>query len=205
MEKYPSKISKALEAHLVRSFVIFFVVFLFLKFVFNINFSLIHIGYYILFTVCYILLTYIYLAKTNTDFIVLDDRIEMVNNLPFFKKKTVLPFNEIKSIVFRHEWTESLQEKIKPRTLGFIITEYLVSAFFPYDYKWIKFTTDRSYTFLCFGLEFDYFDNNDEALIEGLFYKLAACGIDVRWTNIKLNYYAGMMRNINPAEKNKSK
>lgn len=195
MEKYPGNISTTLGSHLSRSLVLLLLLFFLLKFLFNVDFLSIAVMYYVLFFVCYILFTYIYLGKTNNDFVVFEDRIEIINKLPFFKRKTVLHFNEIKSIVFRHEWTESIRNKIKPPNLSFLLSDFLLPLFFPYDYKWIRFTTEKNYIFYCFGLEFDYYDN-EGPLIEGLFHKLGDCGLNVSWTNIELNYYAGMMKNM---------
>ena len=195
MEKYESKISTALGAHLSRSFFLLLILYFLLHFSFNVDFTSISITYYILFVLAYILYSYIYLGSTNNDFIIFNNRVEIINKLPFFKRKTIFYFEDIKQVLFRHEWTESVQEKIKPRILSFILTDFFLSMFFPYDYKWIRFTTQKSYTFYCFGLEFDYYDN-EGPLIEDLFHRLGDYGVNVCWTNNELNYYKGMMKNM---------
>jgi hypothetical protein len=200
---FSSKILNSLALHLIRHFFAGFIIFLLLKFLFKVDFSNIHIKYYVIGLIFYAILTYVYIGLVNHDFIVFKDKIEVINRVPFFRNKKVFKYEDIKLIQFRHEWTEEFEEKFKLGIFGFLIRETVIQSFIPPDYKWIKIVSDRNYKFFCFGLEFDYYDN-EGPLIEELFYQLADYGIDVRWTNVKLNYYAGMMNKVNEKRKKAS-
>lgn len=193
---FPSKIFDTLALHLIRNALLGFFNFLGLKYLCKIDFSDINYQYYILAASLYAVLSYIYLGIVSHDFVVYNDRIEVLNRIPLFEKERAFYYKDIKLVFFRHEWTEELTEKFKLGIFGFLFKEMIIQSVIPPDYKWIKIVTDKPNKFYCFGLEFDYYDNKGP-LIEDLFFKLYDYGVKVRWTNIELNYYASMMNRVN--------
>jgi len=143
----------------------------------------------------YCILAYLYIGSTNNDILLFADRLEIVNRLPFFRKHHTFQLDKIKSVKFRHEWTETFGKSIKPNFLKYIVTQFLAPFFFPADYKWIRVSADKDYKFYCFGIEMDYYDN-EGLLFEDLFNKLADRGVNVSWTDTSDVYYSQMTRNI---------
>jgi hypothetical protein len=142
----------------------------------------------------YAVLAYLYTGFTNNDILVFDDRIEIVNRLPLFKKHYRFQLDKIKSMKFRHEWTETFGKSIKPSFFKYIVTQLLAPCFFPADYKWIRVCADKDYKFYCFGIEMDYYDN-EGPLFEDLFNQLAGKGVNVSWTDTTGIYYSQMTKN----------
>lgn len=55
--------------------------------------------------VIYLIIAIFYLGITNNDIAVYEDRLEIVNHLPLFKKRIAIPFDQIKTVTFRQEWS----------------------------------------------------------------------------------------------------
>ncbi|HEY9048688.1 MAG TPA: hypothetical protein VIN08_22440 [Ohtaekwangia sp.] len=145
----------------------------------------------ILASAIYLVLVYIYLGVTNHTFVFTDQTLEVENRLLFFRMRQSFPLRQIKQVLFRHDWTETAGKEIK---IGIFRTavRWTMHLFFPFDYKWIEITTTRSFRFYCFGLDYDYFDN-EGPLFEDLFKALKSRGIRVGWTNKKYSpYYDGL-------------
>lgn len=139
---------------------------------------------------------YIYTGLSSNDIILYDDKIEIVSNIPLFKKHLSFPLSEIQSVQFRHEWAETSIKFTKSifwdYTISFLLSHFLFFLL-PTKYKWIKVTTDQTYKFYCFGIEMDNYDNADSGLLfEDLFFALAHKGIIVSWTDNSDHYYQQM-------------
>lgn len=130
--------------------------------------------------VIYLIIVILYLGITNNDIVVYEDRLEIVNHLPLFKKRIAIPFDQIKTVTFRQEWTNFFEKRAQNLRLEAFLVLF-AGFFFPFDYKWIKISGDKNYTVYCFGLERDYFTNKGP-LFEDLFDLLSKKGLDVRWT-----------------------
>ncbi len=130
---------------------------------------------------------YAYAGLFNNDVIVCETGIQMVNRVPLFKKTTRFEFSSIQSISLRHDWTETFGTNIRIPWIK-VIAKELALLFFPWDYKWIKIVADKEYTFYCFGIEYDYFDN-EMPYFEDLFLELKKRHAHVRWTNNTSSYY----------------
>ena len=169
---------------------------------FTLNFKLTQIGFlgWIIIVFAYSIIAYVYTGFTNNDILVFDNRIEIVNKMPLFKKQVAFYLNKIELVTFRHEWTETFGKNIKPKILKTLIKDWFVSFIFPWDYKWIKVKTDKEHKFFCFGLSMDYYDN-DEIVFEDLFYELAKKQIKVTWTDTTENYYKQMTLKIEQLKK----
>lgn len=128
------------------------------------------------------IISYLYTGLTNNDVLVANNSIEIVNRMPLFKKRISFQYDKIRLIKFRHEWTETFGESIKPLFLKYILTGWIAPFFFPTDYKWINVSADKDYIFYCFGIERDFFEN-EEPCFEDLFNELSKKGVNVRWTN----------------------
>ena len=144
--------------------------------------------------VSYAVLAYVYAGFANDDILLYADRIEIVNRIPLFRKHYSFQIDQVESVKFRHEWTESFGKNIKPGLLKYIMSPFLATLFFPADYKWIKISTNKTYTFYCFGVDMDYYDNNGP-IFEDLFNKLAEKGVNVSWTDTPDTYYSHMEKN----------
>lgn len=136
---------------------------------------------WIVFSIIYLVVAYLYLSYFNNDIVVYDNSIEVINRLPPFRRKFHFPLYEVKSIQFRHDWTESIGRNIKPYKLGYWVGQ-IATLFFPSDYKWIKIESDKTYRFYCFGLEYDFYDNKNPHF-EDLYSDLSKRNVTVSWTN----------------------
>ncbi len=195
MQEFKSKIGSSFATFFILT--ISFLGLLFLLLFLTTNFRLTQItfsGWLIIF-LTYCILAYLYTGFTNNDILLFDNKIEIVNKLPLFQKHQSFQLDEIKSVKFRHEWTETFGKNIKPNFLKFVVTQFLAPCFFPPDYKWIKITADKDYKFYCFSIEMDYYDN-EGPLFEDLFTKLADKGVNVSWTDTSDIYYSQMTKNI---------
>ena len=128
----------------------------------------------------YLLGVYSYLGITNNDFILTDDTLEVVGKVPLFRRRRKFSLYDINMALFRHDWTDTVGEGIKPRILQFFVKE-ISHLLFPFDYKWVEITTHHTFRFYCFGLSYNYFDNKGP-LFEDLHKALRAKGIPVKWT-----------------------
>lgn len=138
----------------------------------------------------YLLSLYIYLGKTNFDFTLSNDEIKITNRLPFFQKTEFIKLKDIHRVLFKHDWNDTYN--IQPNRSYFMKQLYnLLRTFIPYDLKWIKVTTDKTRKYNCYGIEFDYWDN-EGLLIEDLFLELSEKGICVEWTDDTDKYFKHM-------------
>lgn len=128
----------------------------------------------------YLLGVYSYLGITNNDFLLTDDTLEVVGKVPFFRRRRKFSLYDINLVLFRHDWTDTVGEDIKPRIVQFFVKE-ISQLLFPFDYKWVEITTRHTFRFYCFGLSYNYFDNKGP-LFEDLHKALRAKGIPVKWT-----------------------
>ena len=64
--------------------------------------------------VFYIAICYLYYGFTSNDIIVTDNQLIVYNGNRFNKKFVIYDFNEIETVVFRHEWTVGLDIKHIP-------------------------------------------------------------------------------------------
>jgi len=195
MQEFKSKIGNSLGTFFLLT-ICYLPLFYFILFL-TTNFRLTQITFlgWTIVVMTYFAIGYLYAGLTNNDIRVFDDRLEIVNKLPLFKKHVVFNFDKINSIIFKHEWTETFWNNIKSKLIKNVVTEFFVIAFFPYDYKWIKIKTDKDYQFYCLGLEMDYYDNEGPHF-EELFNALAEKKIKVSWTDISDIYYQQMTKNI---------
>lgn len=143
----------------------------------------------IAFFVLYLLGVYSYLGITNNDFILTNDTLEVVGKVPLFRRRRKFLLYDINIAVFRHDWTDTVGVHIKPRILQFFVKE-ISQLVFPFDYKWVEITTNHTFRFYCFGLQYNYFDNKGP-LFEDLHKALRRKGIPVKWTKSS----SGLTRN----------
>ncbi len=181
MTIYPSKINFSIATVLTQHVSCLLIVSI-LTFLFN-GFELPAIHYqYLFLLIPYLAAIYCYAGLFNNDVIINETGIEIVNRVPLFKKSRKFDFTSIQSITLRHDWTETYGRNIRTRWINLIVKE-LALLVFPWDYKWIKIATDKEYTFYCFGIEYDYFDN-EGPLFEDLFSYLKNYHPQVQWAGI---------------------
>ena len=140
---------------------------------------------------------YCYIGISNNDIVLYDDRLEIISKIPFFKKHQSFPLAEIQYVQFRRDWTDTIWQPINSVFLGVLVkllSDYILSFLLPFNYKWIKVTTDREYRFYCFGLEMEYYDSQMPTTFDELFYDLANKKVKVRWTDNSEPNYAFMNR-----------
>jgi hypothetical protein len=147
---------------------------------------------YLLLLVPYFLGIYVYAGLFNNDIQVDNTKIEIINTVPFFKKRISFDYSNIKIITLRHDWTETFGKTIKSKRLKYILSK-LTQTFLPYNYKWIKIETDKEHKFYCFGIDYDYYDN-DGPLFEDVYKTLRRKHKSVRWTNDTDPYYVGLVK-----------
>ena len=147
---------------------------------------------YLFLLIPYSLGIYIYAGLFNNDILIDNAKIEIINNVPLFKKRISFDFSTIKTITLRHDWTETFGQRIKSRNLKYILLQ-LTRTLFPYNYKWIKIETDKEYKFYCFGIDHDYYDN-DGPLFEDVYKTLRRKHKSVKWTNDSDPYYVGLIK-----------
>jgi len=164
------------------------------------GFQLSHISFlhWMWISILYLFICYCYAGFFNNDILVFDDRIEVVNTLPLFKKHMSFSFENIKSVTFRHDYRETFGNNIKSELLK-QFAEFFFDLVFPPYYKWIRVQAGKEYKFYCFGIETDYYERVDSLVFEDLFRLLAEKGIAVKWTNHTEAYYLSM----NDSVKNK--
>lgn len=194
MQEFKSKVGSSLRTFLLLT--ISFLALCYFLLVLTINFKLPQITFpeWLVIVLIYSTLAYIYAGFTNNNILVFENRLEIVNRLPLFKKHHSFQFDQIKSVKFKHEWTETFGKNIKPSFLKYIMTEFLTTFIFPTDFKWIRVSAVKDYKFYCFGIEMDYYDNKGP-LFEDLYKKLAAAGVAVSWTDTTNLYYSQMTPN----------
>jgi hypothetical protein len=200
MKEFKSYIWNGLFTFFILTIPISAIVFLTLFLTLHIKLTQIDLPSWVFITLIYSFLSYFYAGLTNNNIVVYDDKLEIVNKIPLFKKKVTFEYDKINLVTFRHEWTQTFGRKIKPKILKTIIKDWIVSFVFPWDYKWIKVKTDKEHKFLCFGLSMDYYDN-DQIVFEDLFYELAQKGLKVEWTNTTEPYYKEMTFDIQQFQK----
>ena len=181
MTIYPSKINFSIATVLTQHVSCLLIVSM-LTFLFN-GFELPAFDYqYLFLLIPYLVAIYCYAGLFNNDVIVNETGIEIVNRVPLFKKSRKFDFTSIQSITLRHDWTETYGRNIQTRWIKLMVKE-LALLVFPWDYKWIKIVADKEYTFYCFGIEYDYFDNKGP-LFEDLFSYLKKYHSQVQWAGI---------------------
>ncbi len=195
MQEFKSKISNSLGTFFLLTISLLGLLYLLLFVTTGYKLTQIKFSGWLIFILIYCTLTYLYAGLTNNDIILYTDRLDIVNRVPFFKKHHSFQLDNIKSVTFRHEWTETFGKNIKPNFLKYIVTQFLAPLFFPTDYKWIRVSADKDYKIYCFGIEMDYYDNKGP-LFEDLFTKLSNKGVNVSWTDTTDIYYSQMTKNI---------
>jgi hypothetical protein len=147
---------------------------------------------YMILLIPYFFGIYLYAGLFNNDIIVDNSKIEIVNSIPFFRKRVSFDYSAIKSITLRHDWTETFGRRIKSNRVRYVLSQ-LTQIFLPYNYKWIKIETYRKFRFFCFGIDFDYY-NNDGPLFEDVYKALRRKHKSVKWTNNTSPYYVGLIK-----------
>jgi hypothetical protein len=135
---------------------------------------------YLILVIPYVVVVYIYAGLFNNDIIITGTTLEIINSVPLFKKRILFELTSVKTITLRHDWTETIGNEIKQSTLRYCIKE-LVSVFFPYNYKWIKIEAEKKYKFYCFGIDYDYYEN-EKPYFEDLYKELKNRQASVNWT-----------------------
>lgn len=103
MQEFKSKIGSSFATFLILS--ISFLGLLYLLLFLTTNFRLTQITFlgWLAISLTYFLLAYLYTGLTNNDIFLFDNKIEIVNLLPLFKKHHSFQLDEVKSVKFRHE------------------------------------------------------------------------------------------------------
>ena len=143
-------------------------------------------GDWVIFFLVYFILTIVYLGLFNHDFFIKEGKIGIRSSLFTFFKMHEIKFSNIKKITLKHE------EPVDDRFFSFQILKFFL---FPFDYKWVKISTrfNKTYTYYCFGLDYDCYDNTDEKdLMENLFRDLLGKGVRVGWTKANDTYFDEM-------------
>ena len=135
-----------------------------------------------------IITTPFYIALTNNDFKFFRDRVEISPSVLNFRKTKKIEYKKITKVIVKHEAREHP------------IKEWLMCIVFLFipmiEYKWVKIiTAERTYTFFCFGLEYDYYDNHDDILMEDLFNAFAGRVPNTSWTKTDDPYFTSMNPN----------
>ena len=189
IEEYPSRIKNSISTFFLLTLFYVPVIFLILHWTIGFKLGEISLLGWTLFILPYTCICWTYLGLTNNNIIITEKEIKIVNTISFFKKETILEIEKIKSITFKHEWTEIFETNNRLKKISWL--DFIAMSVFPYDYKWIRIIADKTYKVYCFGLEMDYYDN-ESPHFEELFYSIANKKIEVRWTNSVSNYYVGM-------------
>lgn len=195
MQEFKSKIGNSLGTFFILTISLFGLLYLVLFLTTNFRLTQISFSGWLAIVVIYFVVSYLYAGLSNNSIFLFDNRLEVVNRLPFFRKHYTFQFDKIKSVKFRHEWTETFGRSIKPNFIRYILNEWIAQFLFPTDFKWIRISADKDYKFYCFGIEMDYYDN-DGPLFEELFTKLLDKGVEVSWTDTSDIYYSQMTKNI---------
>ena len=201
MKEFKSSIGNTISLFFFQTGLLLFLIYVAL-YIFT-DFHLTQISFlgWLLFFSLYLIIMYLYAGFTNNDILVFDDRLEIVNRIPLFKKRRVFRFENINSIKFRHQWQETFGSNIQPTFLQYVI-KFFPELFFPAHYKWIKIKANKEYKFYCFGIEMEYYENEKEPVFEDIFQLLSLKGLDVCWTNNTDKYYQSM--NESALKKNES-
>jgi hypothetical protein len=201
MQEFKSKIGNSLGGFFILTISFFGLLYLTIFLASNFRLTQVTFLGWLIVVLMYSILSYLYVGLVNNDILLFDNRLEIVNRLPLFKKHKIFYFDKIIFVKFKHEWTETFGENIRPKPLRYIFKELLAPLFFPIDYKWIKIGVEKNYKFYCFGLTMDFCENETEPVFEHLFIQLAEKGVNVSWTNTSDVYYSQMTKNLE--DKNK--
>ncbi|MEM0999317.1 MAG: hypothetical protein AAGN35_19830 [Bacteroidota bacterium] len=98
-----------------------------------------------LFVLFYMIRAYISLGNNYHDIIVGDERIQIVNRIPGFKRQVEVPIKDIEEVVF----TESHIDLEKPRVAGLLRETYRHP-----ERKWLEIhTQEETLRWKCYGIE----------------------------------------------------
>lgn len=137
----------------------------------------------------YVISTIIYLRLTNHNFIFGKDKLKIEPSLLKWNSVKEFRYDYIKEVIIKHE------SQLFERNWYLIPLDFIVFIFFPFEYKWVEIKTKSNTTYktLCFGFEFDYYDNCDsEQLMEDIFLAFVGKGVKVEWTKSSDSYFNDM-------------
>jgi len=191
--EFKSDIEKSLIAFIAPHITLVILIIGIILFINGFQFSILS-PWYFTFLIPYSIGAFIYSGMFNNDIIIKENSIQFVNNVPFFKKTTLIDFNDIETIILRHDWAETFGRNIKSSKIRYRIKE-VASLFFPYNYKWVKIKTYKgeNFRFYCFGIEYDYYDNKG-SIFEDLYKHLRKKHKSVLWTNNTEEYYINLAK-----------
>lgn len=138
----------------------------------------------------YLFFTILYLGFFNHDFIFKEDKIKIKSSLFWFMKPNEIEYKIIKKVKIKSELS-------CPENGIYSILSFFLVIFFPFDYKWIEITThtNKTFTYYCFGMEYDSYDNCDENdLMENVFREFVWQEINTEWTKSNDDYFNAMTR-----------
>ncbi|NHN26274.1 hypothetical protein FIA58_011350 [Flavobacterium jejuense] len=125
--------------------------------------------------IIYLLLFVIQILLTNTDLILDEEEIVIQSSLFKGLRKRKFKIEHISEIIFKEEWTESSNKRSRFKTvLRFILNNFILMWFIPWEYKWIQIKTknNEKFRYYFFGTNYDCYDNDKEILFEDLFLEL---------------------------------
>ena len=134
-----------------------------------------------LITGTYIVFSTIQIAYTNPSFYFGEQSVSIKYPMLFGWKDFEVNYDEIKLATFRHEL---FQRNFLSRNIWFtFIIQPVLLILIPYEYKWMKIETSKTkHLLFCFGLEFDYFSNNNDIRFETLKSAFTQRGVKTLWT-----------------------
>ena len=150
--------------------------------------------------IVYLLLFVIQIFLTNNDVIIHEEKIIIQSSLFKNLRKRKFKIEAISEIIFKEDWTESSNKKSRFKTvLRFILNYFILMWFIPWEYKWIQIKTkdNKKFTYYCFGINYDFYENHKETLFEDLFLELAKRNIVVKWKSTNDIYFKGIQDKAN--------
>ena len=142
--------------------------------------------------IIYLLLFVIQIFLTNNDLIIDEEEIVIQSSLFKGLRKRKFKIEDISEIIFKEEWAEPSKGKSYfTIIMNYILINFIVIWFLPWEYKWIQIKTkdNKKFRYYFFGMNYDCYDNYNEILFEDLFIALAKRNIVVKWNSTKEMYF----------------
>jgi hypothetical protein len=144
--------------------------------------------------IIYLSLFIIQIFMTNNDLIIDEKEIIIQSSMFGGIRRKAFKKEEILEITFKDEWSETFMNNQYDSIIRYVILEFILMWFIPWEYKWIEITTkyNRKFKYYFFGMNYDFYDNSQEILFEDMFVELAKRNIRVKWKSTKDVYFKGI-------------
>ena len=158
-------------------------------------------------TIIYLFLFLVQIFLTNNDLRIEEKEIMIQSSLVKRLRYKRFKKDEIEEIIFKDEWGERFINKKYASIIRYVILNFILYWFIPWEYKWIKIKTKnkQQFKYFFFGMNYDFYSNSEEILFEDMFVELAKKNIKVKWQSTDDIYFKGIQERADEIIKNLNK